>query len=197
MQLTLQPCITAGVALAAAGLIAVTPSAPAQLAIIHMPDIQLAASGTAVDITPDPLESWSEVLKTAATNIDGLKEYAATTPTLGAILHDVAENQLAYAQTLAGGASTSWTNLTDGLHGLPEIFHTAFQEAWSGDIVQAYATVWNYLSIDLDLDIYHPYIDGLTTVLDNIANNAYELGTRLPGALNDILVSPLYGFGSA
>ncbi|OHV05736.1 outer membrane porin GjpA [Mycobacterium talmoniae] len=90
MQLATRPWITAGVALAGASVIAVTPVA-AHLPEIQVPDIQLAAAGDF-----DPIGTWENVLQTTSTNATGIWDHFSAAPF--PVAQQVLANQVGYIE---------------------------------------------------------------------------------------------------
>lgn len=205
MQLTVQPCITAGVALAAAGVIAITPGATPSLPHIRqVPEIQLTAS-TSDAVNPYPIDTWSEVLQTAQANLDGLEQEYAAEPAIPALLSEVVSNWVNYTEAPAAALAESSANAATWWQDLPAVLHTAGIYLWNQDVAGAVSTLWNsvagsYGDHGLSGLVTYPLIygpDGIESVLDNVAGNIDSVLTGVPIAINDVLTSPEYAFGSA
>ncbi|MED5815117.1 hypothetical protein VST63_22380 [Mycolicibacterium sp. 050232] len=115
MQLSLRPYVTAGVAIAGASVIAVTPITPtpnalaAQTPAIHSSSaaVELTALADALDTTSfvDPIGYWGEVLATTQTNLLALVDAASANPF--PVLSQVIENQTGYADTIGTALSAA------------------------------------------------------------------------------------------
>src|ERR1700722_12916440 len=96
MQLASRPSIIAGVAIAGASLIVVTPMAR------HLPDVKAFA----VQLTsgsPDPITAIEEVFKLAVTNAEDISDHFAPAPlpTLQQLIADPASFDLSKVETAA------------------------------------------------------------------------------------------------
>ncbi|OHV05057.1 outer membrane porin GjpA [Mycobacterium talmoniae] len=93
-QLATRPWVTAGVALAGASLIAVTPVTAAPLPDVAPPEIQLTAG-------LDPITPWVDVIQQASTNVSDL--FAAWSSDPFPIIRQVATNQIGYLEDIFRG----------------------------------------------------------------------------------------------
>ncbi|MGH3560512.1 MAG: hypothetical protein ACRDTN_01555 [Mycobacterium sp.] len=153
MNLTLRPYATAGVAVAGAALIAVTPVAT------PLPDIQVRAvqlSGSGSDLTGladsvsqvlsdpsfvNPITEWINVLTAAGANLQTLGGIVAADPF--PILSQIVTNQIGYAHTLAEGFQAAGAVLDAAHQGLPSVLEAAFHDIASGNIVGGVEDIWN------------------------------------------------------
>ncbi|MDH6196520.1 hypothetical protein M2272_003163 [Mycobacterium frederiksbergense] len=137
----LKPYLTAGVALTAAGVIAATPIAP-------MPsDIQVAApqiSTSSVELTAlsdaTAITSWINLIATTFNNVGSIGGAMVTDP--APILRQVIDNQIQYAQFVAGAlqgsiqGTVNWLT-TDKADGLQKPLQWAWEAAQKGEFQQA------------------------------------------------------------
>ena len=146
MHVAARPHVTAGIALAGAAVIAVSPIAP-PLPDIHLPNPhELQAAAVRLTAGWDPLATWQTALKTASTNattladnfllapgvglqqaivneVGFLKEVINDPSTLGTVLQQIETNAQTVASGLTGVGATAATNKAaqahsvDSLHG--------------------------------------------------------------------------------
>ncbi|MEN4400280.1 MULTISPECIES: hypothetical protein [Mycolicibacterium] len=170
MQLSLRPCVIAGVTLAGAGVIAATPITPTPTVLaaeVHAVQLSGATSvlpGCSVpskcddEVLVNPIQRWAEVFTRAQHTLPLLADAIATAQ--GALLQQVISNWTGYADTyrtsLESTATAVW-NWTIGENAattttLPETL-TAIQEALAqGDINAAVKAIQGgvaYLQLSL------------------------------------------------
>ncbi|WP_131722513.1 hypothetical protein [Mycolicibacterium conceptionense] len=208
MPQALRPYVTAGMAIAGASVIAVTPiSAPTPQAerTIEYSSVQLSGSVQAFDapaadaganaIPPElsPAEAYQYVaMLTAAYVMDAIAPIVSNpTP----ILNQVLANQFWYANILTMGTVTGATNLLGTLQEVPEQLSTAAAQLMAGDPAAAISTVWNSVVVDSLMAVAVPLIPALeipVAISQNIANviaatptMVMELGFDVLGIANN------------
>lgn len=139
MHINIRSHLTAGVALAGAGIIAATPVAPVSA---PLPDIQAATIRTAeVQLASllNPLEVFAPILEQAMTNsqVIGQKIFADPMP----ILKALALNQLESAGTLAGLGTDVAQALAAVALAVPGNLQTAIGLLQAGEIDKALRTI--------------------------------------------------------
>lgn len=141
MQVNVRSHLTAGIALAGAGIIAVTPVTPVapvlpgiQVPAVHTADVQLAA-------LLNPLEVFAPIIEQAVTNSQfiGQKIFESPMP----ILQALALNQLDGAGTLAGVGTDVAQALAAIALALPGNLQTAIGLLQTGEIDKALRTIEN------------------------------------------------------
>lgn len=131
MNLALRPYATAGIALVGAGVIAVSPLAPAPTLAHSASAVPVSSAAVSLSSSVDPLTRWGEVATTAFTNVNGIATYMSQHPF--PLLQQVIANQTGYAQILtsglpiAGEALVKWATET-----MPAAFETAFAQVQAG-----------------------------------------------------------------
>ena len=111
MRIVIPSCIFAGVALAGAGVIAVTPVAQ------HIPEVQVhQVAPTAID---DPLTALDDVLQTASTNATALYDDFAAAPSPA--LQQFIQNLIDYADNYPADSATISTEIAAHLNSLTSL----------------------------------------------------------------------------
>ncbi len=203
MQQALRPYASAGVVLASAGLIAITPTAGPAV------DIQTRAVQLTSADQPDPITTLSELVSNTQGNLTALEAEFSANPT--PILDQIEANQAVYAQDLAAAAQNAQSDFTAAVQGLPEVLQQATTDLNSGDIYDALQGPYQYL-IGSALEINHDLANGgfqvAQAVSDNISNvlndtggviSPYVLsdGNSVPLWFSDLVTAPLYGPNAA
>lgn len=98
MQDAVRSYFTAGVALAGAGVIAVSPIAPTP-ADIHLPAVNASSASVALSALTNPLDAWAQTLAAAGANLQSLGEQLVANP--APILQTVVGNQIGNATVIA------------------------------------------------------------------------------------------------
>ncbi|CRZ18211.1 hypothetical protein [Mycolicibacterium neworleansense] len=185
MAQALRPYVTAGIAIAGAGVIAVTPvSTPppqpsVQYSSVHLSgsvqslDSQLTAEAAANAIPPEltPAEAYQYfAMLTAAYVMDAIAPIVSNpTPILSQIL----ANQFWYANILTMGTVTGATNLLWTLEQVPEYLSTAAAQLMAGDPAAAITTLWNNVVVGSVMAVGLPLVPALqipVAISQNIAN---------------------------
>ncbi|MED5816135.1 hypothetical protein VST63_27570 [Mycolicibacterium sp. 050232] len=187
MPQALRPYVTAGMAIAGAGVIAITPisTPPPQSAerTVEYSSVQLSGSVQTLDvpaaetivnaIPPEltPAEAYQYfAMLTAAYVMDAVAPIVSNpTP----ILNQVLANQFWYANILAMGTVTGATNLLWNLEKMPEYLSTAATQLMSGDPAAAISTLWNNVVVGSVISVGMPLIPALeipVAISQNIAN---------------------------
>ncbi|WKG02395.1 hypothetical protein [Mycolicibacterium sp. HK-90] len=170
MQLSLRPCVTAGVALAGASVVAVTPIAPTPAALAaEAHAVQLSAATSALpgcsvpsrcddEVLVNPIQRWAEVFDRAQQTLPLLADAIATAQ--GALLQQVISNWTGYADTYRTSLESTATAVLNWVIGenasttttLPETL-TAIQQALAqGDVNAAVKAIQGgvaYLQLSL------------------------------------------------
>lgn len=202
MRSALRPYATAGIAIAGASVIAVTPiTAPPPDAQIRA--VELSAAVRSLE-TPDlsagaippeltPAEAYQYFFQlTAAFVFDAIAPIVSNpTP----ILNQVLANQFWYANLLTMGVVTGATNVVWTLSNVPEYVSTAAAQWMAGDPEAAIMTLWNRIPVELLTDVALPLIPSLqipVAIAQNLANvvatvmtTAMELGFDVLSAANN------------
>ncbi|GFG76184.1 hypothetical protein [Mycobacterium botniense] len=150
MELALRPYVTAGVGVAAAGLIAVTPVAGPSLELQQRAvqltsaaaDVLGGASAADLGTFTNPITEWLDVFSTTADNLQKLADIVLADPF--PIMSQILSNQLGYADTLAGGLESASSGLAAFADGLPAVLQTALGDIASGQILTGVGDIWNY-----------------------------------------------------
>jgi hypothetical protein len=219
MQQALRPYAGAGVALAGAGLIAITPVAGISLDV-QSRAVQLMSTGSVLDpadlIAPAltaaqayPITTPAELVANTASNLEFLQNEFAANPF--PILEQIIANQAGYSNDLATAAENATSDFTSAVQGLPDVFQQAAADFSQGDVYDAVTGPYSYLLTNA-LDVNHDLVNGFSEVVQGITNNfgnlvndtgaifadAAGLGTNsVPVWLTDLIVAPLYGPNAA
>jgi hypothetical protein len=137
MQLAVRSYLTAGVAVASIGVLAVSPVAP------PMPDIKMPAvySSASVELTSlvNPIEEYAVVLGTTIKNVELLAQRVVANP--APILSQIVANQLASAAAIANFAQVFGGSLVNSTLQLPAQLQTAAGQLAAGDVTGALNTM--------------------------------------------------------
>ncbi|MEZ0366584.1 outer membrane porin GjpA [Mycobacterium sp. pUA109] len=193
-QIAPRPWVTAGVALAGASLIAVTPVTAAQLPDIQVPDIQLTAAGDF-----DPIGTWESVLQTASTNATDIWDHFSAAPF--PVAQQVLANQIGYLEEFVKDPASIANVPTEIFHNLQAAFGAPFEPFLPDNPAD-----FIYPSLDSThapwFDIFQQLIPTLITdenlqplVLDLLSFSASPASGVLWGSIGTML-SPALQFGS-
>ncbi len=201
MQQTLRPYASAGVILASAGLIAITPTAGPAL------DIQTRAVQLTSTDQPDPITTWADLITNTQTNLSALQAEFSQDPT--PILDQIEANQSVYAQDLATAAQNAQNDLQTAIQGFPDVIQQSTSDLNSGDIYDALQGPYQYL-LGSALEVNHDLANGgfqvAQAIADNVSNVLNDSGGLQPYlAFNDsvplwfseLVTAPLYGPNAA
>lgn len=220
MQHVLRPYASAGVALAGAGLIAITPMAGTS------PDIQsravrLMSTGSPFDFSDllstgtvsdqaFPITTPAELASDTANNLQLLQTQIAGDP--APILEALIGNQAVYSNDLATAAENANTDFTAAVSGLPEVLQQASANLSSGDVYDALFNPYSYLltsALEVNHDLLNGaslFAQGVVNSLDNLVNDSGELmrgfitaqgDSAVPTWLSELVLAPLYGPNAA
>lgn len=218
MQLALRPYASVGVALAGAGLIAITP-------VAAPPDIQaravrLSASGSGLDFgdlgglfsvagQDYPIATPAQLVTDTVTNLEGLQAQFAADP--APILEQIIVNQAGYANDLATAGENASSDFVSAVQGLPDVLQNAATDFSSGDVYDGLFTPWSYV-LTSALDVNHDLLNGTAEVvqgvvgnLDNVVNDTGQVftnalinnGNAVPLWLTELIRAPLLGPNAA
>lgn len=134
MQTAVRSYFTAGVALAGAGVIAVSPVMPTPTDI-QLPAVHASSAAVSLSALTNPVDAWTQTLSNASANLQALGEQllASDFP----ILRAVVGNQIGNATVVGNALQTYATNLTSTLQGLPDALKTASDLISQGEITSA------------------------------------------------------------
>ncbi|UNC01308.1 hypothetical protein H5U98_07960 [Mycolicibacterium boenickei] len=215
MPHALRPYVTAGMAIAGASVIAVTPisAAPPQAPqrAVEYSSVQLSGAvqtldgqptaGVAVSAIPPeltPAEAYQYfAMLTAAYVMDAVAPIVSNpTP----ILSQVLANQFWYANILAMGTVTGATNLLWNLEKVPEYLSTAATQLMAGDPAAAISTLWNNVVVGSVISVGMPLIPALeipVAISQNIANVIATTPMMVMGLGFDVLATANSTVGAA
>ncbi|MFV8048770.1 hypothetical protein [Mycobacterium sp. 48b] len=134
MEIAVRSYLTAGVALAGAGVIAVSPVMPTPTDI-QLPAVHASSAAVALSALTNPVDAWAQTLSNASANLQSLGEQllASDFP----VLRTVISNQIGNA-TVVGNAFQAYAdNLATTLQGLPDALQTASDLISQGEITAA------------------------------------------------------------
>lgn len=165
MQLALRPCVTAGVALVGASVIAVTPVAPPAPAL-QTHAVQLSAA------VQDPISQWVGIANRTFTQSGAIVQTILENP--APILQQIAVNQLGYAQQVGAGLQTVANIVSAKLdpnnpYGIVQTLITAGNLLQQGDAAAASSAIWQNLFQSTLFSLFP--VMGLTQIPGNIAQN--------------------------
>ena len=137
MQVSVRSYLTAGVALAGATVIAVSPVAP-PLPDIHVP----TATSVAMDLTAamSPFDPYVQLVQNTATSIQGLVTQFLT-PSPAPILQQLIANQITSVSTLTNAVLQVVPQVVAGLAAMPQVLHDTFTLIGQGDVAGAANTL--------------------------------------------------------
>jgi hypothetical protein len=198
MEFALRPYVTAGVAVAGAGLIAAAPVGQPALDI-QIRAVQLASVDAVADLTAGqefPVSTWADVATNTLSNLEQIGPQIAQDPT--PVLSAIEANQLEYASVFATGAEQSGTNLVHALQDFSTVVANAASDVSSGDVFDADQLISQYLT-QAPLSVIRPlenaYFDvsqSITNNLDNVLNDTGNVYTNATAGLTSTIGS---GFG--
>jgi hypothetical protein len=216
MQKSLRPCASAGVVLAGAGLIAMTPMAGPSLDV-QSRAVQLLSTGSPLEfadlVNPGgvsdqafPITTPAELASNTATNLQDLQNQIAADP--APILEQLIANQATYSNDLATAAENASSDFTSAVQGLPDVFAQTSADFASGDVYDGLTVPSSYL-LTSALEVNHDLLNGtsevaqgMTNSLDRLVNDTGEQlssyfttsgDQAVPTWLSDLIVAPLYG----
>ncbi|MFV8050195.1 hypothetical protein [Mycobacterium sp. 48b] len=215
MPQALRPYVSAGIAIAGAGVIAAAPlSAPPPQAAertVEFSSVQLSGSvqtlvpqstaEAAVNAIPpelSPAEAYQYfAMLTAAYVMDAIAPIVSNpTPILGQVL----ANQFWYANILTMGTVTGATNLLWALENVPEHLSTAAAQLMAGDPAAAITTLWNNLVVGTVMAVGLPLVPALeipVAITQNIANVVATTPMLVMGLGFDVLATANSTVGAA
>lgn len=185
MQLALRPYATAGVALAGAGLISVTP--------VVAPDIEQQIEQRAVALVGAPydLVGPAGLLFNTADNLAGLAKVFVANPF--PIARAVLENQVNYSVNFVNTLGTVAGNIQQLVAELPSTLQSAWSDIMAGNFYQGIFTLQEYFFLGapaLSLlpvftDFVFPTMQSITGNLNAVSQSAELWGLQL-------LLGPIY-----
>ncbi|OLT91397.1 hypothetical protein [Mycobacterium syngnathidarum] len=206
MQLVSRSYLAAGVALAGAGAIAVSPLAP-PAPDLHLPAIDASSAAVNLTAAANPLQLWADVIGTAFENVGGLGEQVLADP--APILRQVIANQLHSANVLG----TATEKLADGLAlafdpdyilSFTGALRQAADEIAAGDYANGFASAaGSFMMLGLPLIDFvgNPWAPGAWSVVAqpfaNLANLVTKLPDGVPALLANGILAPLAGTAAA
>ncbi|HZD15618.1 MAG TPA: hypothetical protein VE196_10960 [Pseudonocardiaceae bacterium] len=216
MQQALRPYASAGVALAGAGLIAITPVAGTALES-QSRAVQLTSTGSPLDLgdllspvitdQPYPIITPAELASDTATNLQDLQNQIVNDP--APILEQIIANQAMYSNDLATAAENAGSDFTAALQGLPDVLQQASADFASGDVYDGLTLPSSYLLSSV-LEVNHDLLNGTSEVAQGMANSLDNLVNDVDGAvtnylstdavptwLTELIYAPLYGPNAA
>ncbi|NKZ11867.1 hypothetical protein HGA11_12835 [Mycolicibacterium septicum DSM 44393] len=169
METAVRSYLTAGVALAGAGVIAVSPVMPTPTDI-QLPAVHASSAAVELSALTNPLDAWAQTLSNASANLQTLGEQllASDAP----ILRTVISNQIGNATVVGNAVQTYADNLTSTLQGLPAALQTASDLISQGQITDAVdGLTLSLLPAILGLlDLSNNSWTAVTTTTQNLAN---------------------------
>ncbi len=200
MQLALRPYVTAGIALAGASVIAVSPISPVAPSL---PDIQVHASSTAVDLTGvtnpvgDPITALIEVLTSTAQNAAALGGQVVDN---GApVMTQVLANLTGYVQTYGTALQNTGLGLAMWQTNNQWMLDYAYEQLQAGQIGDA-ISYFVYAVSGIATAMF-PMLDTLK-IPGAMAQNFADVVQAIPGAVTMIGLStiiaaqsPFHAFG--
>ena len=188
MHAVARPRFTTGIALAGAGVIALSPivgvSTNAHIASVD------AVSSAAVRLTAgtDPVQRWLEVIQTSAANLGAISQQFFDAP--APILEQLATNQFANVQYLAATGQELLASLQLSLESVPAQLRQAGQQLRAGNIVGAVDT-FNAAILPPILNVVF-YLPELYKVVTNAGQNFANVVAALPEAVVNPLLTLAY-----
>ncbi|MCV7337269.1 hypothetical protein [Mycolicibacterium senegalense] len=187
MQTAVRSYFTAGVALAGAGVIAVSPVAPTPTDI-GLPAIHASSAAVTLNALTNPLDAWVQTLTKAGTNLQALGEQLMASP--APILQTVIRNQIGNA-TVIGNAVQSYGDLLGTtLQGLPAALQEASDLINQGQITKAMDGLTNALlpAIVGVLDL----MNGTWSAVDTTTQNIQNVIAAVPTLVQSVALPALY-----
>ncbi|MGV0745435.1 hypothetical protein [Mycolicibacterium sp. XJ870] len=184
MRQSLRPYISTGIAIAGAGIIAVTPIAPptpersVEFSSVHLAAAELPGAVQTLD-TQSVAEAYQNlIIMTGAYMSDAFVPFV-TNPT--PILNQLRANQFAYLNYLAIGITYGAANSVQILADMPGVIITAATQLRAGDAEAAILTLWSFVEYSVQL-VISPFIQTLQIpgmITQNIANVAATIPTMV------------------
>ncbi len=201
MEFALRPYVTAGVAVAGAGLIAAAPVG--QPAVdIQIRAVQLASVDAVADLTAGqefPISTWTDVVSNTSANLEVIGPQIAADPT--PVLSAIEANQLEYASVFATGAEQSATNLANAVQDFSTVVSNASSDLASGDVFDADQLISQYLT-QAPLAVIRPlenaYFDVSQSITNNLDNVLSDTANVYTNATADVTsnIGTVFGGGS-
>lgn len=169
MQTAVRSYLTAGVALAGAGVIAVSPIAPTPTDV-QLPAIHASSAAVTLNALANPLDAWTQTLTKAGTNLQALGEQLLSSP--APILQTVISNQIGNAAVVENAIKTYGDLLGSTLQDLPAALQAASDLAAQGHITDAMDGLTQALlpAIVGVLDLMNGTWSAVDTTTQNIQN---------------------------
>ncbi|MGA5542789.1 hypothetical protein ACPCIR_13130 [Mycobacterium sp. NPDC051198] len=186
----LRPYMTAGIAIAGASVIAVTPiSAPPPPVAEHsieFSSVQLTSAvipgATQTLDTQSTVEAWQNLFIYTGAFLSEAFVPLATNPT--PILDQVFANQFYYANLIGLGLSYGSANMVGVLAGIPAAFSTATEQLRAGNPEAAILTLWNFVETSVQ-QVVTPFIPALQIPM-RITQNIANVAAAMPGMVLDL-----------
>jgi hypothetical protein len=182
MQVAARRHVTAGIALAGAAVIAVSPIAPT-LPDIHVPGIHAAQVELAA--LTNPLEQWAQVIGTVISNAGALGAQLQSDP--DPIIQKIIDDQQVDGAVLGQSTQTTMTALNNAVMGLPSTLQTAAGQLQAGDVTGAAQTVGTAL-LPLVLGLVDGFNQGFA-VVTNTAQNMANVVAAVPSLVLPALLA--------
>lgn len=184
MHVAVRSPLTAGIALAGAGAIALAPIAPPMPALPDIPARVVSSAEVALTAMANPIEQWAQVIQAAVANAGALGEQWLADP--APVLRQLLTNQLGYGQQVVTAAQTSLTNLLQQLSltnpdGTPAQLKLVVDQIAAGQFYTAMETLFNTVLATIALPAL-PLLDLLqipVTMAQNFANAVAVVPTQL------------------
>ncbi|BBY64185.1 hypothetical protein [Mycolicibacterium helvum] len=139
MQALLRSKVSAGVALVGASAIVISPIS-VTVPDLQVPAIHMSTLATALASTSQSLPTWAQVLETSFANIAAIGTQVQNSP--DPIIQQLITNQLAYITTISTSLGNAFGGLTAGVTALPQALLTATQQLAAGQFSAAVSTVF-------------------------------------------------------
>lgn len=169
MEIAVRSYLTAGVALAGAGVIAVSPVMPTSTDI-QLPAVSTSSAAVTLSALTNPVDAWAQTLSNASANLQSLGKQllASDFP----ILRTVISNQIGNATVVGNTLQAYADNLTTTLQGLPDALQAASDLISQGEITAAVdGLTLSLLPAILGLlDITNNTWSGVSTTAQNFVN---------------------------
>ncbi|MGV0806139.1 hypothetical protein [Mycolicibacterium setense] len=186
----LRPYVTAGIAIAGAGVIAVTPitapSSPAAQRSIEFSSVQLTSAALPEAVptldTQTTVEAWQNLFIFTGAYLSDAFVPVADNPT--PILDQIFANQFYYANLIGLGLSYGSANMVGVLAGIPGTLSTAAAHLRAGDPEAAILTLWNFVETSVQ-QVVTPFISSLQIPM-RITQNIANVAAAMPGMVLDL-----------
>ncbi len=139
MQVLLRSKVSAGIAIVGASAIVASPISMT-VPDMQVPAIHMSTLATALASTSQSLPTWVQVIETSFTNIAALGTQVQGSP--DPIIQQIITNQLANAATVSTALGGAFGGLVAGVTALPEAFLTATQQLAAGQFSAAVQTLF-------------------------------------------------------